>query len=68
MPIQPTISEKANKNYLAKIFLMQERDIKKHPNADRLRMLERSSTGFIIGLRFLSETDFLCLSFQESCN
>lgn len=40
MPIQPTISEKCNKNYLAKIFLMQERNIKKHPNADRLSIVE----------------------------
>ena len=40
MPIQPTISEKANKNYLAKVFQLQERDIKKHPNADRLSIVE----------------------------
>ena len=38
--IKPSISPNCNKNYLAKIFLMQERDIKKHPNADRLSIVE----------------------------
>ena len=38
--ITPSISPNCNKNYLAKIFLMQERDIKKHPNADRLSIVE----------------------------
>ena len=38
--IKPSISPNCNKNYLAKVFLMQERDIKKHPNADRLSIVE----------------------------
>ena len=38
--IKPSISPNCNKNYLAKIFLMQERDIKKHSNADRLSIVE----------------------------
>lgn len=38
--IKPSISPNCNKNYLAKIFQLQERDIKKHPNADRLSIVE----------------------------
>ena len=38
--IKPSISPNCNKNYLAKIFLMQDRNIKKHPNADRLSIVE----------------------------
>ena len=45
--IKPSISPNCNKNYLAKIFLMQERDIKKHPNADRLSIVEVDYTPVI---------------------
>ena len=38
--IKPSISPNCNKNYLSKIFQLQERDIKKHPNADRLSIVE----------------------------
>lgn len=45
--IQLVISQKANKNYLAKLFFLKESQIKKHPNADRLSIVEVDYTPII---------------------